>query len=732
MDGLAWTSAPREKLQALALGERLMDEELVDAMRLPPPAQDRVTADDHHVPTRVSLRRWQSPNKFQLHRGTGYAFATTAAMEAALQRSFGRLVDLSEHYLVHVYKASDPRAFRTAQANRFDTGTSLIGFRGNSNAVEAAYRMAIPLESSAPYLDQARLLAVRRGISAANPAPGADELVFASQRQLDEFEWNDAVVPLAARHSATFRVTGFHRVSANALDVQNELAAGREVVMDIPNHTLLVIGYDTDRSLWEIKNSRWDNAPIWVPFGSTLANFLGGYAIDGVEQLYSGPHPAWLGRWSFRIDGSEGDLFIHRTTDRLTGIGTAGSIDGESTATLLGQAYFEDGAPRDVNGWVEDGGRRLVMFVAPDSRWTKLGARFGERVEVELGEGWLRAADAPAEWGGRVELVRPHATTLRYARVCPESGEGREVGHQPAITSWGAGRLAVFLGCRGGFVHTDYGQDGWSGWAHFGGARGGLAAGVGAWQGKPSGLDLFLVDERGRLQHGWRNAAGWRDWDDLGGGLAPGFTAGAVGLPSGRLRLYAISSSGGLVSTSYEPALGWQDWITVDEPGTQLLTSGVGATADPDGTRWLTSVDAATRRPLIRRFEIDAGWGPWTELMSAPTTSVPAVTVTQNVIHQVDRPRRRTTHVFWLLDAPSEDGQLVYARGSRGVFRTSRLRLGPGNPVGVAATSWGAQRLDCVIAQEHPEGDHVRVSALDHLWSDDAGRGFEIETLQIE
>ncbi|MFZ1411152.1 MAG: hypothetical protein WAS07_06830 [Micropruina sp.] len=315
----------------------LLGDELIDAAHRPPPMMNRLAERASPLPVSVSLRTWQTPNKFQLNRGTGYAFATTAAMEAAIHRRFGRVVDLSEQYLVHVYQTSGARGALAGDGSRRNTGTSLVGFQGNSSAVEAAYRMPIPLEDSAPYRDRPLLEAVRRAIPGATPAPGCDVAVFESQRQLDEFEWNDAVVPLSARHRANFRVTAFHRVGASALDVRKELAAGREVVMDIPGHTLLVIGYDTDRELWEIKNSWWDKAPIWVPLGSALANFLGGYAMDRVERSFFAPHPAWLGRWNVTLDTQVGDLFIHRTTDRRAGLGTAVPLDGEATATLLGQ-----------------------------------------------------------------------------------------------------------------------------------------------------------------------------------------------------------------------------------------------------------------------------------------------------------------------------------------------------------------------------------------------------------
>ena len=51
---------------------------------------------------KVSLGPWQTGFRAQLDRGTCYAFAACAAMEAAYRRQFGLVVDLSEHYVFHI------------------------------------------------------------------------------------------------------------------------------------------------------------------------------------------------------------------------------------------------------------------------------------------------------------------------------------------------------------------------------------------------------------------------------------------------------------------------------------------------------------------------------------------------------------------------------------------------------------------------------------------------------
>ena len=66
-----------------------------------------------------------------------------------------------------------------------------------------------------------------------------------------------------------------------------------------------------------------------------------------------------------------------------------------------------------------------------------------------------------------------------------------------------------------------------------------------------------------------------------------------------------------------------------------------------------------------------------------------------------------------------------------GAFASAGVQLSAGNSLGVAATSWGGQRLDCVVVQELADGDLYRVAALDHLWSDDGGEGFGIETFSM-
>src|SRR5690349_2241624 len=74
-----------------------------------------------------TLAQWQSPFKLQNDRGTCWAFAGAAALEAAYRRKFNMVIDVSEEYVFHMGKS-----FALNQPiGPIENNTSLTGFQGS-------------------------------------------------------------------------------------------------------------------------------------------------------------------------------------------------------------------------------------------------------------------------------------------------------------------------------------------------------------------------------------------------------------------------------------------------------------------------------------------------------------------------------------------------------------------------------------------------------------------------
>src|SRR5262249_51721077 len=76
-----------------------------------------------------TLAAYQTPFKTQNDRGTCWAFAGVAALEAAYRRKFGSVLDMSEEYTFHIGKAFA----LTLDANGFalpvENNSSITGFQ---------------------------------------------------------------------------------------------------------------------------------------------------------------------------------------------------------------------------------------------------------------------------------------------------------------------------------------------------------------------------------------------------------------------------------------------------------------------------------------------------------------------------------------------------------------------------------------------------------------------------
>ncbi len=106
-----------------------------------------------------TLARFQSPFTEQNDRGTCWAFAGAAALEAAYRRKFNILIDVSEEYIFHLGKAfALGRDAQGKARSPHENNTSLDGFQGSGDIVQKITDAAVPPESTAPYLPSEQAL----------------------------------------------------------------------------------------------------------------------------------------------------------------------------------------------------------------------------------------------------------------------------------------------------------------------------------------------------------------------------------------------------------------------------------------------------------------------------------------------------------------------------------------------------------------------------------------------
>ncbi|HZG92446.1 MAG TPA: hypothetical protein VEZ42_19735 [Pseudonocardia sp.] len=212
---------------------------------------------------------------------------------------------------------------------------------------------------------------------------------------------------------------------------------------------------------------------------------------------------------------------------------------------------------------------------------------------------------------GRVDLVTrsPGGGLVHHYR--PPGGSwsraidlGGSVASQPAVVSWGPGRLDVFArGTDDRLWHRAFDGARWWDWTSLGGSLRSAPA-VASWS--AGRLDVVVRGSDGALWHRAFDGTRWWDWASRGGALTSG--PAAVSWSAGRLDLFVRGPDEGLWHQAFGDGR-WWGWV----PLGGVLTSQPAVAAPAPGLLDVVVV-GTDRAAHLRRHSPATGWVGWRSL----------------------------------------------------------------------------------------------------------------------
>jgi hypothetical protein len=367
-------------------------------------------------PRSWSLAADQTGFQVQYDRGSCWAFAGAAALEAAYRRRFGLTLDLSEEYIYHMGKAfalTRPTPGGPV-AQPLENNSSLTGAQGGGDIAKKLSENAVPGEPLAPYFEG------QAAIDGILPMLGfANEAALNSQEDYDAVEFCEQHIPLIARVNCRYRAAGFVSLggSPSITALENVILSNHEVICDLQHliapvagHVLLLIGFDSDRQVFFAKNHWGENKFIEIAYQNDPEWQIttGWYITDVVDPTFVQNQACWLGNWRVKTGTGDFRLLLRRSED----------FAAPGQPTRLGHAYMADGR-HDVNGHFSANGRRLTAFVASGTGPTLPGTETGLKLEADFDFSDVHEQQGTAN--GPVGLSR---FNIRFAALfVPDAGE---------------------------------------------------------------------------------------------------------------------------------------------------------------------------------------------------------------------------------------------------------------------------------------------------------------------